>query len=475
LNPGDLFVALRGERFDGHDFVKAALAAGASGAVVTETWWATSAARSEDESAPVYRVDDTLRALASLAREVRRVSRAQVFAVTGSVGKTSTKDTLKAMLGRLGSVVATKGNQNNEVGVPLTLLGVGAETQSVVVEMGMRGVGQIADLAAVAEPDVGVITNVYPVHLELLGSIEQVAAAKAELLAGVRSGGAVVVPRASGLLEPYVQGCQRRVIRFGSDRGEREDAVESTKVRLAQVTGRLERADEGRYGWTVRWPDGEAYLSVGYMSAHAHENALAAAAACYAAGLPMEACLEGIHDLELSQGRGQTVEVGGICVIDDSYNANPAAVESAVDDLVRMAQDRGGRAVAVLGDMLELGPGSEAFHERVGEMAAAAGVSVLWGVGPLSEATVKGFRQWCEEHREEGVDRPAEHAVDADDVARLIEALRTGDVVLVKGSRGVALEKVVIRVRGEGEAGRWSGGAAFVEVDSDVTGETRNC
>ncbi len=204
LRPGDLFVALRGERFDGHDFVEAAFAAGACGAVVERGGMGSAEPMGEGSAGHLYQVPDTLAALGALAREVRRISGVTVFAVTGSVGKTSTKDLLQAMVGRVRRVVATAGNQNNEVGVPLTLLSIEPETEAVVVEMGMRGRGQIADLARVAEPDVGLITNVHPVHLELLGTLEGIAEAKAELVGGVRSGGTAVVPADCALLRPFV-------------------------------------------------------------------------------------------------------------------------------------------------------------------------------------------------------------------------------------------------------------------------------
>ena len=169
----------------------------------------------------MYQVEDTLKALAGLAREVRRTAGAVVFAITGSAGKTSTKDMLSAMVARVRKVVATSGNQNNEVGVPLTLLRLEVGTQAAIVEMGMRGIGQIAELTAVAEPDVGVITNVHPVHLELLQTLDKVAQAKAELVLGLRPGGVAVVPASCRALEPYLESCACRLVRFGVERPSR--------------------------------------------------------------------------------------------------------------------------------------------------------------------------------------------------------------------------------------------------------------
>jgi UDP-N-acetylmuramoyl-tripeptide--D-alanyl-D-alanine ligase len=434
LRPGDMFVALRGERFDGHDFVGAAVAAGASALVVERQARATVLAQTAGRDTAIYEVDDSLQALWGLAREVRRRSAATVFAITGSVGKTSTKDLLTAMVGRVRRVVATTANQNNEVGVPLTLLSIQPDTEAVVVEMGMRGLGQIAELAAVAEPDVGVITNVHPVHLELLGTVECIAEAKAELIGGLRPGGTAVVPLECDLLRPYTEPSGRRAVRFSTDPG----------ASGAEVVGWLERGSTGQAGvYRVRWPEGEACVETSGMWAHTAVNATAAAAACYAAGLPLEACVAGVDDARLSSGRGQLLEVGDVLVIDDTYNANPAAVRSALDNLLAVAHERGARPVAVLGDMLELGPRSEAFHREIGEYAQERGVKMLWGVGRQSRSTVEAFREACRRSGVSDADHPSGHVQSADEPAAVIAALQPGDVVLFKGSRSMRLERVV--------------------------------
>ncbi len=384
LKLGDLFVALRGERFDGHDYVEAALTAGASGAVVEGAAWA---ARGQSTSmptggAPLYEVPDTLAALGALAREVRRSSRATVFAITGSVGKTSTKDLLRAMLGRVCKVAATCGNQNNEVGVPLTLLSLEDDTEAVVVEMGMRGQGQIAALAAVAEPDVGLITNVHPVHLELLGTLDNIARAKAELVSGLGRAGSPWCLRTALPWTACLGDSSCRRVRFAALSGESGPDVSARPEVDAEVCGWLEPAGDG-CDWVLNWPGGQTRLGVGRLAGHTLLNAVAAAAACYAAGLPVAECAAGIADVELSQGRGQTIEAGGLCLIDDTYNANPAAVRAAVEHLVDLAAKRGGRAVAVLGDMLELGPEEQRFHEQVGRASGRSrGGAHCGGSGP---------------------------------------------------------------------------------------------
>lgn len=282
---GDLFVALRGERYDGHDFVGAALTGGAAAAVVErralDQVRSAVASQPAARGKPLYAVDDCLEALWSLAREVRRSAEVKVFAVTGSAGKTCTKDLLRAMAGQVCRVVATEANQNNEVGVPLTLFAVEPGTEAVVLEMGMRGRGQIAQLAAVAEPDVGVITNIHPVHLELLGSLEAIAQAKVELLCGLCPGGVAVVPSKSQVLRPFIADLGCRVVRFSTD----------TRDSAADVVGWTE-ASSGQGGsvFALRWPEGEVRIESKVLPAHAVENSVAAAAACYAAGLPVAVC-----------------------------------------------------------------------------------------------------------------------------------------------------------------------------------------
>jgi UDP-N-acetylmuramoyl-tripeptide--D-alanyl-D-alanine ligase len=446
LKPGDLFVALCGERFDGHDYVVAALAKGACGAVVERDAWE---ARSGGTLGAVYPVDDTLEALGALARAVRRKSGAIVFAVTGSAGKTSTKDILGAMVARALRVVTTAANQNNEVGVPLTLLQIEPDTEAVVVEMGMRGAGQIAALARVAEPDVGVITNVYPVHLELLGTLGNIAQAKAELVHGLRPGGVGVVPLASDPLEPCLADCPSRIVRF---------ALASGPGGGADLVAWVEsESEDGSQSLRVRWSGGEASLAVLPVPRHTLENIVAAAAACYAAGLPVERCLPGFLDSGPGKGRGETILLPGLCLIDDTYNANPAAVQAAIDHLMQVAASLGGRPVAVLGDMWELGPETGEYHRRTGQYAAKAGVEVLWGVGPLSVATVEGF----------GASAPdrAGHVPSPAETSPVAASLHTGDVVLFKASRGVGLEVMVEAVAELARGGRWA-----EQIDGAETG-----
>jgi UDP-N-acetylmuramoyl-tripeptide--D-alanyl-D-alanine ligase len=458
LRPGDLFVALRGERFDGHDYVEAALEAGACGAVVECGAWQVRTAPADRPAKvlrgakAVYLVDDTLEALGALAREVRRKSGVRVLAVTGSAGKTSTKDILGAMVAKVCRVVVTSANQNNEVGVPLTLLQIEPDTEAVIVEMGMRGRGQIAALARVAEPDVGIITNIHPVHLELLGSLESIAEAKAELIQDLKEDGVAVVPLVCEPLEASLASLDRRLVRFVAAGG--LPCAEQCADVL--VTAEPEQAAEVQTV-RVRWPDGKASLEVPVLPRHTLQNLAAAAAACYAAGLPLERCLPGFLDSAPGKGRGEFVELPGLCLIDDTYNANPAAVRMAIDNLVRVAGRLGARPVVVLGDMRELGPQESLYHRQAGEYAATAGVEFLWGVGDLSEATVEGFGAALQEARRTG---GAGHVRSPEEISSVAASLRSGDVVLFKASRSVGLEMMVDGIAEQARAGRWSGTTA---------------
>jgi UDP-N-acetylmuramoyl-tripeptide--D-alanyl-D-alanine ligase len=388
--PGDLFVGLPGERVDGGAYATDVLAAGAWGVLVGDE-------HAEDlpgDGGAILATPDPLGALQRLATVWRRALGAQVIGITGSTGKTSTKDLTAAMVDQQRRVVATPLNLNTEIGLPLTVLGAPAGTEVLVLEMAMRGAGQIAELARIAEPDVGVIVNIGPVHLELLGSIEAIAAAKSELLGGLRDGGTAIVPADEPLLD----------------------------LHLAQLPDGVRTVTFGSGGDVSELPDG---LQLPFTSAHMRSNALAALAAARAVGVEPA----GVLEVALSELRGQRRELpGGIVVIDDCYNANPMSMRAALDDLAASAS---GRRVAVLGDMLELGPDEVRFHEEIGAHAGAAGVDLLVTVGPLARAMGGDFGG-----ETVAVDR-------ADEVVGVLRPrLGAGDTVLVKASRGVGLEVV---------------------------------
>jgi UDP-N-acetylmuramoyl-tripeptide--D-alanyl-D-alanine ligase len=393
--PGDLFVGLPGERVDGGRFAEDVLGAGAWGVLVGEGW----AGADAEDGGVILVATDPLAALQRLASAWRRELGAQVIGVTGSTGKTSTKDLLAAMVDQQRRTVATPLNLNTEIGLPLTILSAPADTEVLVLEMAMRGAGQIAELAEIAEPDVGVVVNVGPVHLELLGSIEAIAATKAELLTGLRPGGTAVVPAGEPLLEPFRTRDDVSWVTFGPG-GDVDALPEGLEVGVGGVR----------------------------LSAHMRANALAALAAARAIGVEPTGRLE----VALSELRGQRVELaGGITVVNDCYNANPMSMRAALDDLAASEVVPPARRVAVLGDMLELGPDERRFHEEIGVHARAAGVDLLVTVGPRAAAMGPAF----------GGDVRAVDTAGAA-LTLLPDLLHDGDTVLVKASRGVGLEVI---------------------------------
>ena len=389
IEPGDLFVAVgRGAEFTGE-----ALERGASATLVP---------------------DDAFAALAALGRAVRARSAARVVGITGSTAKTSTKDILGALCAPHARTVIAEGSQNNEIGLPLTLCRLDPDTEIAIVEMGMRGLGQIADLCAIASPDVGVITKIGPVHLELLGTVERVAQAKAELIAALPAGGTAVVPAGERLLAPYLDRGDVDVLRFG--------AGGDVELRSFEASEAASRIEVEAFGEAIE-------LEFSFSSRYNAENALAAICAYRALGLPLDGLQEGARSVRLSRWRGEEVELhGGGLLINDSYNANPLSMVAALEHLADRA--RGRRKVAVLGDMAELGPAGPEYHREVGAAAARLGVDVLVAVGPLARGYADGAR---------GV---ADHwAPTVDEAAATVRAvLAPGDVVLVKGSRAMGLE-----------------------------------
>jgi UDP-N-acetylmuramoyl-tripeptide--D-alanyl-D-alanine ligase len=413
----DLFVGLRGERTDGGEYGAQALAAGAWGVLVApEHAERALAAALAGPGGGVLVHDDPLTGLQALARAWRRElgSRgAKVVAVTGSTGKTSTKDILAAVLGSRKRTVASRENLNTEIGLPLSVLAAPGDTEMLVLEMAMRGAGQIAELVEIAEPDVGVIVNVGPVHLELLGTLEAIAAAKAELIVGMAPERTVVVPQDEPLLEPH----------------RRPDVVTIT----FGEGGDVELVERGRDGEVVIAAAAQRIrLRPSFAQPHNLSNLLAAVAAAKALGIAPQGELE----VRFSALRGERVALpGGIVLVNDCYNANPMSMRAAIDDLTETAP---GRRLAVLGDMLELGGEmGPALHREVAEYAAERGVDVLVTVGPLAVAMAQAFGGET-------------HSVsDAGAAGELLEGLmREGDTVLVKGSRGVGLERVAQMLQG---------------------------
>ncbi len=406
--PGDLFIGLKGANRDGGEFAPAAIESGAWGVVVGTGVRPSFVSDSETKEGRiwVFAVEDPLVALQALARAYRRALDARVVGVTGSVGKTSVKDISRALLP--GKVHANRENLNTEIGLPLTILEAPDDTGTLVLEMAMRGAGQIAELAKIAEPEVAVITNVGPVHVELLGSVAAIAAAKAEILADLPPGGTAVAPAEAGELEPHLEGLAE-VLRFGPG-----GDVEATEARIVDgVTEAL-----------ISTPRGAQRFHFPFTEAHNLTNALAAIAAGVALGADLVAMADRAASIGFSRFRGERLELpGGIVLVNDCYNANPVSMRAALDHLATLEASR---TVAVLGEMGELGPGSAGYHGEVGEHARAAGIDFVVGVGLPA--------------RDYG---PDELVADPGEAAELLaELLEPGDAVLVKGSRSAGLEAV---------------------------------
>jgi len=404
---GDLFFGLRGERRDGGEYAPAAIAEGAWGVVVTPERARTLVAAGETGGAWVFAAAEPLAALQALARAWRRALGCRVAGITGSTGKTSVKDICRAILPA--RVQASPENYNTEIGLPLAVLAAPPETELLVLEMAMRGKGQIAELCRIAEPDVGAITNIGPVHLELLGSVEAIAEAKAEILHGLGEGGRAVVPADEEALAPHLH--DRLVtLTFGPGGDVFAPGVEGVGER---IRARIET------------PHGGADFAFPFGEAHNLRNALCAVAIGVALGAPVEEMARRAPRIAFSRLRGERIELpGGILVINDCYNANPVSMRAALEHLAATAGSR--RRLAVLGEMKELGAAAAQLHREAGAEARRLGVDALVGVGELA-------RDYA----------PDAWAPDADAAVATVDALlEPGDVVLVKGSRAVELERL---------------------------------
>jgi UDP-N-acetylmuramoyl-tripeptide--D-alanyl-D-alanine ligase len=402
VRPGDLFVALAGERADGTVFADQAIAAGAAAALV----------RRGAEGPGRIAVDDPLEALGVLAREVRLRSTASVVGITGSTGKTSTKDILAGLVGPHASMVASRQNENNELGVPLTLSRLEVSTEVAIVEMAMRGLGQIAYLAEIARPEIGILTGVGPVHLELLGTVENVAAAKAELLAALPADGLAIVPHGEPLLEPHLRGLAARVVTFGTEEGA---GVQLLSFQPDEAGGEAE----------IRAGSRTLHVPVSFTAPHNAVNLTAALAAYEALDLPLDAVGSERLEVAFSRWRGEELPLpaGGL-LIADCYNANPTSMRAALEHLSAVARSR--RRVAVLGDMAELGDEADRYHREVGQTVAELGIEQVIAVGPRARLYGGDWFATVAEARE-----------------ALPELVRPGDVVLVKASRSMGLEELV--------------------------------
>lgn len=424
IKPGDIFLALSGENFDGAAFVGQALKKGAAGLIV-------SAMMEKYIPVPVVQVEDTLRALGDLAAYRRSMLRdLKVIALTGSSGKTTVKEMIASILSGCGNVLKTQGNFNNLIGLPLSLLPANYRHDYAVLEMGMNRLGEIARLAEIADPDIACINNIQAAHLEGLGSIEGVARAKGELFAGCRSSATLVVNLEDRLVKKLVRTRRGKMLTFG----------------------RKPKADVRASHCVFKGLDGIDYtLHIGSQKARVHlqavgehnvVNSLAAAALAHAAGVNITEIVFGLEVFAPPTNRLGVSELScGVRIVNDTYNANPASMQAALSAVQGLRKDR--RSVAVLGDMLELGACSRQEHAQIGELAAWSGFQWLFAVGEYAQDMVAAARQ-------AGMTRDAAQVFGskkklAAHIACLVDEkqLEEGDVVLVKGSRGMRMEEVV--------------------------------
>jgi UDP-N-acetylmuramoyl-tripeptide--D-alanyl-D-alanine ligase len=414
LKAGALFVALRGENFDGHQFIAEAARIGAAGAIVEK------APAGLPADFGIIEVSDTLTGLQALGGNYRSALSVKVIGITGSNGKTSTKDAAAAVLGRRYKTAKTEGNLNNHIGVPLTLLALDASHEAAVVEMGMNHAGEIAPLAAMAKPDAAIITNIGVAHIEFMGSREAIAQEKGVLAEAVPDGGTVVLNADDDFTTNIAARCRGRVLTAGLGSGDvrgsdLQPSISGTKFRI-HVSGRFVDAE----------------LPV--PGEHMVRNALLAVATGLALGISLEECAAGLGELQLSKGRLQQKEIGGLLIMDDSYNANPDSMAAGLATLAQLPGS--GRRIAVLGRMGELGHEAERGHRRVGQAAGSLGIACVIAVG--DEA-----RWIAEAATEAGVPKVVPVANVDEAVSALREYARPGDFVLVKGSRSARMERVI--------------------------------
>ena len=434
LKPGNVYIALRGEHFDGHAYIEGAIRAGAAAVIVDSVVSAPSAC--------VLLVEDTLVALGALAHAYReRLEREHalrwVIGITGSVGKTTTKEMCSAVLEGVGEHVhRTPGNLNNRIGLPLTVLGANESTTALVLEMGMNEPGEIAALAAIARPHVGIVTSVAAVHTEGVGSIENVAMEKGSLLTALSADASAIFTVDDRDLQPFADASSAH-IKVGT--GRHQDA----SVRLVERGMTLEGRTKLRVAFAASLGVGhELTLSLASPGDGAAKNACCALA--LAAIVSKSRLADAVHALEAltpGAGRGMSVEgIDGSLLLDDAYNASRRSIVNALEIAAELAQTRKGRIVAVLGDMLELGAYEEEEHLRIGETVARIGVSLFVACG-------KRMRAAAQEARELGADFVVEESDPMEAVAHVIDFIQPADVIVVKGSRSMKMERVVDALR----------------------------
>jgi UDP-N-acetylmuramoyl-tripeptide--D-alanyl-D-alanine ligase len=424
LQAGDFFVAIRGARFDGHDFVSDAIGKGAAGAIVERSFPGI-----RGTQAALIEVDDTTQALQDVARAVRRESGTRVVAITGSAGKTTTKEAIAEFLSITFRVVKNTGNLNNQIGLPLSLLQLRERPDVAAMELGMNHPGEIRTLVAIADPEVRVWTNVGDAHIGFFGSVDAIADAKAEILEGADAGDLLVCNADDARIMARAGAFAGRVVTFGTS--------EQATIRASDID---DRGVEGMRARVVT-PAGERAVETPLLGRGNLENVLAAIAVALEFGIPLDAIASAAARLKPADRRGAVRRLrGGVVLIDDSYNSSPEALRRALDVLAR--EPRPTRKVAVLGEMLELGDQAVALHEESGRRAAGAGLRWLVAVGG------EPARRMADAAIVAGMPAAAVTYFEKSDVASpaVARGIQAGDVVLVKGSRGTRTDLIADRI-----------------------------
>jgi UDP-N-acetylmuramoyl-tripeptide--D-alanyl-D-alanine ligase len=415
VGPGELFFAVKGERLDGHDYANAALGKGAVRAVVQKDQL-----HRYPDKAGLLAVDDTLVALQTLATAVRKLWGKPLVGITGSAGKTTTKEAVAHVLAARFRVLKSEGNFNNHFGLPLMLLKLEPEHDVAVIEMGMSHAGEIRALAKIARPEIGVVTNVAPVHLEFFDSLAGIARAKYELIESLPAGGTAVLNADDDYVSQFGRDFKGKVVTYGTR------AMADVRAENIQTRG----AEGSEFDVVMTGAHAHAHLPL--VGEHNVGNALAAVTVGVIRGLKPSEAVSALATLAPPDQRGQVLQLGNITVINDCYNSNPKALDAMVDALAAM---KAGRRIVVAGEMLELGPAGEQLHRAAGQHMAEKKISVLVGVRGLAQAMVDGARHSGTE---------AEFVATPEEAGEwLAREARDGDVVLLKASRGVKLEKAL--------------------------------
>lgn len=423
VRPGNLFVAIQGEHHDGHSFIHDVIRQGIRGVLIDRTRAVELGTNGGGEwGATCVAVEDTIHALGDLAAYQRDRSNARVIGITGSNGKTTTRRMTATIFDPCFKTLASRGNYNNEIGLPLTLLGLRPGDQWIVLEMGMNHFGEIRRLSGICRPDIGIITSIGSCHLEGVGSIEGVVQAKAEMLENISPGGTVILNRDDPYLTDLGSKTDMTVLFFGES--------EAADIRAHSV-----RESGQEVFFTLALPDSQASVTLPATGRFMVSNALAAAAAGYLAGLSVEEIRKGLLNFKPMSGRMNVISTNrGVTIIDDTYNANPASVAVAIDTLVTLAGEN--RSIFVVGDMLELGDETDRLHFHIGNLAGRAGIARLYATGPHAGHVAEGAR-------EGGMDSSQIITGEKETIiAELKKELKAGDRMLVKGSRGSAMEEI---------------------------------